>query len=549
VDSIFFCLTDPLFELNNDHMQHSPQWGGTWTGAAISNPWYDYWLFDPGVAGVGTFELTYSINTCSDSAVAVVYPVNVSPNEYSLCSNEPPFLLDSLIAGIGTWSGNGIVDASAGLFDPEGTSGDFYVRWTNRSSCRDSVLMHVVAFEPATISGVSPAYCALDSTIQVSLTPDGGLFSGDLATTSFNPSDLAPNTYHLFYAYNNGSCSSEDSVLFTVYPPLILTLSASDSTICRGEGVVITADATGGLGAATYQYTWSNGALSINSIQANPNSNTWYSVSVNDACSPEQTDSVLIAVEPPIQPQVLLSDTVCFGEPAVLDVQMAQIDNYQIKWDTTITLTLQTTAGSSHELYILDLLNGCTFDSVVTVPSYPPVTAAFSINPNTSCLTSKEAQNVQMIDYSLNAVTGLWDFGNGQTLEYGLPVVPQTSYGGAGFYTVTLIVSNNGGCSDTATATVCVLPPTPVFIPEAFSPNGDGNNDIFMVRGSGIIGFECSIYNRWGQRVFRSARQEDGWDGNVLGQPAQPGNYLYDIKIRLNDGSQLDKRGEIALVR
>jgi gliding motility-associated-like protein len=146
-------------------------------------------------------------------------------------------------------------------------------------------------------------------------------------------------------------------------------------------------------------------------------------------------------------------------------------------------------------------------------------------------------------------VTGTWDLGGGIFEPYSLGTTPSLSYASAGQFTVTLIVENVGGCSDTSTVSICILPADPTFIPDIFSPNGDGNNDVFFVRGRGIIELDFRIYNRFGQQVFRSTNASVGWDGTQGGKPMPSGSYVYSATIKLADGTSQDAKGEVTLIR
>jgi gliding motility-associated-like protein len=120
--------------------------------------------------------------------------------------------------------------------------------------------------------------------------------------------------------------------------------------------------------------------------------------------------------------------------------------------------------------------------------------------------------------------------------------------------TYTLMVQAYGGCGDTATVLVDVF--TPLAIPNAFTPNGDGRNDRFYVLGgpvnSVIEAFE--VFNRWGQAVFQAhdAAPGDagaGWDGRVHGSPAPSGTYVYVVVIRFATGSRQTYKGTVEVIR
>ncbi len=92
-----------------------------------------------------------------------------------------------------------------------------------------------------------------------------------------------------------------------------------------------------------------------------------------------------------------------------------------------------------------------------------------------------------------------------------------------------------------------VIPPLSVFIPDAFTPNGDGLNDSFGVKGEGIQNFTLSIFNRWGEEVFESTNPKQQWDGMYKGKPAEGGTYVYRF-LAAGKGSKI-KTGSVALIR
>jgi gliding motility-associated-like protein len=92
-----------------------------------------------------------------------------------------------------------------------------------------------------------------------------------------------------------------------------------------------------------------------------------------------------------------------------------------------------------------------------------------------------------------------------------------------------------------------VIPPLSVFIPNAFTPNGDGINDTFGVKGEGIENFAIRIYNRWGEVVFESDNPKKQWDGTYQGKPVKDGTYVYQYSASgIGSGT---KTGSVTVVR
>jgi gliding motility-associated-like protein len=109
--------------------------------------------------------------------------------------------------------------------------------------------------------------------------------------------------------------------------------------------------------------------------------------------------------------------------------------------------------------------------------------------------------------------------------------------------------TNEHGCSTTDSVRVQVDQEYYFGVPDAFSPNGDGENDFLYVRGNGIEFIEFYVYDRFGQLVFESRDQDIGWDGTYKGQRVHPGVYVYYAKVTLLNGRQDILQGDVTLVR
>ena len=118
-------------------------------------------------------------------------------------------------------------------------------------------------------------------------------------------------------------------------------------------------------------------------------------------------------------------------------------------------------------------------------------------------------------------------------------------------YTVTIV--DSAGCPKTATVTVYVVSmecdPADIFVPNTFTPNADGNNDVLYVRGNEIEQLYFAVYNRWGEMVFETTDMKKGWDGIFKGMKADPAVYAWYIKARCYNGNNLEKKGNVSLIR
>ena len=116
---------------------------------------------------------------------------------------------------------------------------------------------------------------------------------------------------------------------------------------------------------------------------------------------------------------------------------------------------------------------------------------------------------------------------------------------------------NAAGCADTAYALITVLEPQgpdapivqPVGIPSAFSPNGDGVNDILFVRGGPFTEFNFQIYDNWGVRIFSSDQQGIGWNGTYKDRDQPTGVYIYTFHGITINGEVIDMAGDASIIR
>jgi gliding motility-associated-like protein len=137
---------------------------------------------------------------------------------------------------------------------------------------------------------------------------------------------------------------------------------------------------------------------------------------------------------------------------------------------------------------------------------------------------------------SLYASKYIWFMGN-DSFSFAQHI-PDYSYHHEGTYQVSLFAITDKGCKDTARQTVVVQPSRSIWVPNAFTPNGDQLNDVFKVEAEAAISFDLTIYNRWGEIIFHTNDIKQGWDGTFRGRPCQEEAYLYQFSIV----TQLDGR-------
>lgn len=243
-------------------------------------------------------------------------------------------------------------------------------------------------------------------------------------------------------------------------------------------------------------------------------------------------------------------DTLCLGElltPSVITQNpgtilwtfgtgaTSDVARPTYKYDKAGTYTIRFLIKNSGACNGLDSMS-----RLITVIGAP--TADFKFAPAPPVAN----EPVSFTNKSIDAIRYLWDLGDKTTTT---EVNPVHQYNKTGTYKVCLEAFNLSGCP----SQICKDVPTEVIpiigIPTAFSPNGDGENDILYVRGAAIQTLDLKIFNRWGQLIFETNSKEKGWDGTFNGQPQPIEAYAYVLNASFIDGSAKMLKGNITLLR
>jgi len=192
-------------------------------------------------------------------------------------------------------------------------------------------------------------------------------------------------------------------------------------------------------------------------------------------------------------------------------------------------------------LTIIDTSTGCSsgrFSKNLNVSKGPK--AGFSI----SYLNLFENTPISFKDSSLGANTWVWNFGNGYTSSV---QNPQTAYSNGGGYTIKQIVMDSIGCKDSTERSLLIS--CSLKVPTIFSPNGDGENDVFLIEGLCITNYTLEIMDRWGLLVYKGAEGSLAWDGRTpSGQGCPEGTYFYTLEANVG-GIIQNNKGFVTLVR
>lgn len=558
----YFCIDDDSVNLTDPPTyggyinSKTPCCSGAWTTPApnaikyIGKPYYDYYFYPAG-AGPGTHWLRWTKNSCYDTIPFIVYP-NLDVRDTTICSITNPFSLGSMPDST-DWFGPG-VNKVTGMFTPATAGpGTHIVGYTTPAGCSDSATITIYPFQPAQINGLSSPYCYKDSAYSFTYGPSGASISfgqgTDTTTMTFNPTK-AGQYDTIIVSFGVGECMTSDTMIIQVYPQLTTSVTSSQDTICGGGSSLITISPSGGNPNNTYNYSWSHGLSPSSSNNVVPDSTTTYVITTSDGCSDPAIDSVTIFIFPDFTATYAVSDTVCYGlDGYVVAKPNPAGDPYSYYWgkNEPDTDSLVRPAGKTFFLKITNTNTGCHIDTSIRIPVYSVITALFSPNPDDECIPYSQHE-VRFIDLSTNALKGTWDLA-GDTYPYQAGFNPSKEFKVPGEHKVTLIVENEGQCADTFSMTICVQEDTSIFVPDAFSPNGDGVNDILYARAGGYKEFSFIVFNRFGQLIFESTESNKGWNGNLHGKEAPQGVYVYYVKSITKDNNVIIKKGDVTLVR
>jgi len=312
-----------------------------------------------------------------------------------------------------------------------------------------------------------------------------------------------------------------------------------------------------------------------------PNSTINYIISVSDGCSDETLDTIPIFVFNTFDLDFITSEKRCFGEIGFAKVNANPPNNIIYQWNTNPIINGDSINQLVNRNYIVtatNTLTNCNVIDTVRILGYDKLIADFSPN-TTECLSLLDA-NIQFIDRSLvnpNEINSnsFWDFGDGTILPYTYSLNPTNNYVDTGQYQISLYLINEGGCIDSASLNICVIPESKIFIPNSFTPDNDMCNDFFYVKALGLFyEFNIKIYNRWNSKlIFESSEilltndllensmcdnnninpfyKMGEWNGNLMsGKKAPLGVYVYEINYKkLKDSKNEVLFGTITLVR
>ena len=455
------------------------------------------------------------------------------------------------------------------------TSADAEYQLIVYDDCQDQEIVTDFSVEVIEYSAVEisyPDYFACDEDI-VTITPilSGG--SGDYSYVwpdspvpcdceSFNfEFELADGDSQLVDFQIIDNCSAEIydfsiPVNVNVIEPPIAEIIILGTQFCPNDELNLDAQVQG---LSTYTYEWLNldsDEYYVNNIATiSPIENTTYDVMVIDDCNDNETMFTIdLNVPDYLPPSFDVPDVVgCIGQDVELNIENLfaegvqdpnDINQYSFLWstgETTPTITVLVEENTTYYSVEVSDLCGNSSEAVSTsVSASIPPPPQFTFEQNTDGIQFTQLTNGLFTNFE-------WDFGDGNfSQEY----EPFHVYETEGDYYVTLVASDDFGCSNSYNGLINIYASLFFYSPDIFSPNGDGINDSFNVSVVGQDSFELIIYDRWGNQLFSTNDPREGWDGTYPNGDEVPQDvYMYKVLMTNKGTGEKVEKGRVSIIK
>jgi gliding motility-associated-like protein len=566
------CITDAPFQLNA-----SPN-TGYFTASPFVSPGG---LFSPALSSVGNNQIEYTIgtSTCNIKDVKTIsieafVPATLTGTIGEQCSSNPVMNLSSIVLNTsGTWSGPGITGST---FDPaiSGT-GQILVTYNTSSSpsglCPDSRVLTIPVYSLATpvIDDIGP-YCNSMQPVKLIATPLGGVFTGDNNnavgfTGVFSPASAVIGDNIVTYSVTSGPCKAVVKAVVKVEKFVSAGFLEYAREFCRdGKPLDLNslAQNPGGL--------WSGDGMTgsvfnpANANIGNSNEVTYQTTSYPTATLCPDVNKMKIVVNDLPKVMVIANKQQgCAPVEVVLNSPDAAVGG-KGKWyfgdGTSFKEGLSTTyiyniPGTYTVTFNYTDNLGCTGQAILAAPIvvHDIPKAEFTYGPFQEITISDPQVQFSNQTNVLGNNTYLWQIDS----LYSLPDVnPNVTFPHVGKYEITLNATSVHGCKDKVSRIIEVKNEFNVYIPNSFTPNADGLNDVFIPvfspYGLDAKTFEMEIFDRWGKPLYHTKDVSKGWDGSVQNKgldQLKSDVYTYKIKYRDMEGVVFNKLGHVSVVR
>ena len=480
-----------------------------------------------------SYTLSNSCGLVIDSVkVTIGGSINASiAGNISVCAGQSTTLTAS---GGGNYSWN-TGATTAGVTITPTASASYSVIVSSGSCPPDTSVANLVVSNPpnASITG-NVNICGGQS---ATLTASGGVAyswssGGTNATLIISPA--ASSTYTV--TVDNGSGCKATATQSVAVSPVITTSVSSTSSGCTINNGTATAIAGGGI--SPFTYNWNNGQTSPTATALGPGT---YTVTITDAAGCTKTQSVSVTSNSTLTVSISSTQSGCSANNGTATATASNgSPAYTYSWSNG--QNAQTATGLAAGTYTATVTdaNGCTKTQIATVTQTPGPVATANASPtlvtagSSSTLTATGGGT-----YQWSPATGL----SCTTCANPVATPGQTT-------NYCVIVTNANNCSDSACVLITIdIPCGNIYLPNAFSPNNDLENDWECVMGNCVSTMHIIIYNRWGEKVFESSDQNLCWDGTFRGKQLDSAVFDYHLEVTLLTGEKIFKKGNISLLR
>ncbi|MBI3518144.1 MAG: gliding motility-associated C-terminal domain-containing protein [Bacteroidetes bacterium] len=519
-------------------------------------------------AGIYTLEAQHPTTGCTTTSTVEVFPnlgnpslmINSVTNSITCTNTLVSVSLTTTTTPVSVnWSGPGIVGSSTTNTINVNQGGVYTVTLTNTNSLCASISNVTVPTNTtavnASITGNTTITCTSPN-VTLNASPIGSNYTyswtGSGITTPANNASVSVNAggnYDVTVTNSDNGCSGIASVVVTTSGALptatITPASAIQIINCANPTVSLTVNTNP---SSNVTYSWSTGS---NTQNANVSAPGVISVTIQNTSNGCLATTAYTVGSNTTPPSVSVNNPVIpCGSTTVALSAGTTASNASYSWTTSGTGTLLSGANTSspiagsvgqYTVTVFDNDNGCSNTGVSTVTS-GGINAAFTANPTSG--TAPLAVNFSNQSAGVGN-TYSWNFGDTNNNTSAL-TNPDHTYNATGTYVVTLTVTDFSGlCSGTATLSIEVLENSSLIVPNVFTPNGDGKNDLFKITSTGIKDLQCDIFNRWGTKMYSFTSPSGYWDGGN----ASDGTYFFILNCTGFDGKEYKQQGYLNLFR
>lgn len=554
------CATDLDGEVSITPSGGTAPYNFAWSGSAINNDTLTG-------LGAGTYTVTITdANGCAytDSAVITapsLIDITVNTTEVS-CPGGANGTATAVVTG-GTGAYTYLWDSvQTGVNASQLTAGTHVLIVTDQNGCQQSDTFEITAVPqmlPTLLNSV-PVSCfgGNDGTATIQVTGGTAPYIYTWNTTPVQDSStavgLTQGTYEVVVTDANGCVLAPISITVNEPQPLIIDTVITADPLCNNSATgSITVVPAGG--TPSYNYSWSSNSGNFNTA-TNLNAGS-YTVTITDANGCSTFTSATLNDPLLLVAQISTSPTTCNGGKdgrIEIDTVLGGTAPYEYSIDGVNFLPTDIIFfglfGGNYDVIIRDA-NGCTYEETVLVEE--PALVTVDLGPDIE-INLGDSTQLNAIVNTTDPLIYIWESPDSFSLSCDDCAMPWASPVTSSTYVVTVIDTN--GCESSDDILVEVDKNRRAFIPNAFSPNGDGRNDRFIIFGGTgveeILTFR--VYNRWGELVhsaenFAPGDESAGWDGRFRGELLNPGVFVYFVEVRFSDGIVFPYKGDVTLLR